>query len=146
VPVQAVGRGGRQPSRSKDDTGSSSAAASGPARFGEGTAPDRLVICNAALTVPQRSAAARPVLMIVDDLAWLDRVSAAVLGFVAWRLSGIRVEPLVASSSAGLEPGRISPGMRHARSGGMISSESRREGLHVKEFSCPKRCLTSSPA
>jgi predicted ATPase len=55
--------------------------------FGEGTTPDRLVICNATLTVLQRSAAARPLLMIVDDLPWLDRASAAVLGFVARRLS-----------------------------------------------------------
>ncbi len=36
-------------------------------------------------------------------------------------------EPLVASYSVGLEQPRISPGMRHARSGGMISNESRRK-------------------
>jgi DNA-binding CsgD family transcriptional regulator len=65
--------------------------------FGEGTAPDRLVICNATLTVLQRSAAARPLLLIVDDLPWLDRASAAVLGFVARRLSGGRVGLLAAS-------------------------------------------------
>lgn len=65
--------------------------------FGEGTTPDRLVICNATLTVLQHSAAARPVLLIVDDLPWLDRASAAVLGFVARRLSGSRAGLLAAS-------------------------------------------------
>ena len=65
--------------------------------FGEGTTPDRLVICNATLTVLQHSAAARPVLLIVDDLPWLDRASAAVLGFVARRLSGSQAGLLAAS-------------------------------------------------
>ena len=65
--------------------------------FGDGITPDRLIICNATLTVLQRSAAARPLLMIVDDLPWLDRASAAVLGFVARRLPGSRVGLLAAT-------------------------------------------------
>jgi DNA-binding CsgD family transcriptional regulator len=93
--------------------------------FGEGTTPDRLVICNATLTVLQHSAAARPVLMIVDDLPWLDRASAAVLGFVARRLSGSRVGLLAAArtgqagflESAGLPELELQPLDEEAASG-----------------------------
>lgn len=56
--------------------------------FGAGTAPDRMVVGNAVLSVLWRSAASRPVLLIVDDLPWLDRASVTVLGFVARRLAG----------------------------------------------------------
>ncbi|HTT55458.1 MAG TPA: AAA family ATPase [Streptosporangiaceae bacterium] len=56
--------------------------------FGDGAAPDRLVVCTAVLTVLRRSAATRPLLMVVDDLPWLDRASAAVLGLVSRRLAG----------------------------------------------------------
>ena len=65
--------------------------------FGEGAAPDRFVVSNATLTVLRRAAAACPLLVIVDDLPWLDRASAVVLGFVARRLAGSRVGILVAS-------------------------------------------------
>jgi DNA-binding CsgD family transcriptional regulator len=65
--------------------------------FGEGAAPGRLIVCNATLTVLQRSAVARPVLMLVDDLPWVDRASATVLGFVARRLAGSRVGFLATS-------------------------------------------------
>jgi DNA-binding CsgD family transcriptional regulator len=67
--------------------------------FGEGPAPDRLLVSNAALTVLRQVAAARPVVVIVDDLPWLDRASAVVLGFVARRLAGSRVGFLAASRS-----------------------------------------------
>jgi len=97
--------------------------------FGEGTTPDRLIICNATLTVLQRSAAARPVLMIVDDLPWLDRASATVLGFVARRLSGSRVGLLAASrtgqagflESAGL-PELDLPPLDEDAAGGLLSA------------------------
>lgn len=96
--------------------------------FGEGTTPDRLVICNATLMVLQRSAAARPVLVIVDDLPWLDRASAAVLGFVARRLSGSRVGLLAAArtgqggflESAGLPELELQP-LDEEAAGGLLS-------------------------
>ena len=69
--------------------------------YGEGPPPDRLLVSTATLTVLRQAAAARPVLMIVDDLPWLDRASAGVLGFVARRLAGSRVGFLAA-----LRPGR----------------------------------------
>jgi DNA-binding CsgD family transcriptional regulator len=65
--------------------------------YGEGPPPDRLLVSTATLTVLRQAAAASPVLVIVDDLPWLDRASAGVLGFVARRLAGSRVGFLAAS-------------------------------------------------
>jgi hypothetical protein len=114
--------------------------------FGEGTAPDRLVICNAALTVLQRSAAARPVLMIVNDLPWLDRVSAVVLGFAARRLSGIRVGFLAASrtgeggffESAGLAELELQP-LDQAGASGLLSARFPALAADVRSGYWPRR-------
>jgi DNA-binding CsgD family transcriptional regulator len=65
----------------------------------DGPPSDRLVVSNAVLTVLREVAAERPVLVIVDDLPWVDRASAVVLGFVARRLAGSRVGFLAASRS-----------------------------------------------
>jgi DNA-binding CsgD family transcriptional regulator len=65
--------------------------------FGIGDPPDRLVASNAALSVLQKAAAASPLVVIVDDVPWVDRASAVVLGFVARRLAGTRVGLLVAA-------------------------------------------------
>jgi DNA-binding CsgD family transcriptional regulator len=65
--------------------------------LGAGPPPDHLVVCNAALALLRQPAQAQPVLVIVDDLPWVDRPSALVLGFVARRLSGSRVGFLAAS-------------------------------------------------
>jgi hypothetical protein len=67
--------------------------------FGDGPAPDRLVVSNATLALLRQAAVVRPLLVIVDDLPWLDRASAGVLGFVARRLAGSRVGVLTASRS-----------------------------------------------
>ena len=66
--------------------------------FGTGQAPDRMLVSNAALMMLRQAAAARPVLLAVDDLPWLDRVSAGVLGFAARRLAGSSVGFLATSS------------------------------------------------
>lgn len=58
--------------------------------FGEGTPPSRLVVSNAALELLRQAATSQPVLVILDDLHWLDRASAGVLSFVARRLTGSR--------------------------------------------------------
>jgi DNA-binding CsgD family transcriptional regulator len=68
--------------------------------FGNGAAPGRLVISNAALALLRLVATERPLLVVVDDLPWIDRASAAVLGFVARRLSDSRIG-LLAASRAG---------------------------------------------
>ena len=65
--------------------------------FGDGAPPSRLVVSNAALVLLRQTATARPVLVILDDLPWLDRASAGVLGFVARRLAGSQVGLLGAS-------------------------------------------------
>jgi DNA-binding CsgD family transcriptional regulator len=60
-------------------------------------AADRLVLFNAVLAVLRAAGAARPVIVIIDDLPWLDRASATVLAFAARRLSGSRVGVLTAA-------------------------------------------------
>lgn len=65
--------------------------------FGDGAPPSRLVVSNAALMLVRQTAAARPVLVILDDLPWLDRASAGVLSFVARRLAGSQVGLIGAS-------------------------------------------------
>jgi DNA-binding CsgD family transcriptional regulator len=53
--------------------------------------PDRLVVADAVQALLRQVAQARPLLLVVDDLQWLDRASAAVLGLVARRLVGSSV-------------------------------------------------------
>ena len=65
--------------------------------FGEGTPPTRLVVSNAALMLLRQIATARPVLVVLDDLPWLDRASAGVLSFVARRLAGTQIGLIGAS-------------------------------------------------
>ena len=59
--------------------------------FAEGAPPSRLVVSNAALVLLRQTAMLQPVLVILDDLPWLDRASAGVLSFVARRLAGSQV-------------------------------------------------------
>lgn len=65
----------------------------------EGSPPGLLVIANAALALLSQEAATRPVLLVVDDLPWVDRASAMVLAIIARRLAGIRVGFLAAFRS-----------------------------------------------
>ncbi|WP_198347912.1 AAA family ATPase [Plantactinospora sp. KBS50] len=58
--------------------------------FDAGATPDALLICNATLLLIREVSADRPVVVLVDDLHWIDRASAVVLGFVARRLGGCR--------------------------------------------------------
>ncbi|MFF2996617.1 helix-turn-helix transcriptional regulator [Streptomyces sp. NPDC057950] len=67
--------------------------------FESGLPPERLLVSNAVLLLLQTVAAGGPLLLVVDDLPWLDQASAAVLGFVARRAAGIRVSFLAAARS-----------------------------------------------
>ena len=67
--------------------------------LGGGPPSDRMVVSEAVLALLREAAAGRPVLVIVDDLPWVDRASAVVLGFAASRLAGSRVGFLAASRS-----------------------------------------------
>lgn len=59
--------------------------------FDSGPPPDRLVVSSATLMLLRHTASTDRLLLVIDDLPWLDRASAAVLGFVARRLDGSRV-------------------------------------------------------
>jgi len=65
----------------------------------EGSVPEQLVVSAAALAVLREAAADCPVLVVVDDLPWVDRASARVLGFVARRLAGSRIGFLATARS-----------------------------------------------
>ncbi|MFL6000834.1 MAG: AAA family ATPase [Streptomyces sp.] len=69
---------------------------------GDGAPVDRLVLYGAVLALLRRAADSRPVLLVIDDLQWVDRASAAALAFVARRLAGSRVG-LLAASRPGFE-------------------------------------------
>ena len=58
--------------------------------------PDRLLVSNAALALLRHAAARVPLLLVVDDLPWIDRASAGVLSFVARRLGRSRTGLLAA--------------------------------------------------
>ena len=64
-----------------------------------GPPSDQLVVSDAALALLRRAAVARPLLVILDDLPWLDRASSLVLGCAARRLGGSRVGFLAAARS-----------------------------------------------
>ena len=62
-----------------------------------GPPPGQLTVCSAALSLLQHAAKQTPLLVVVDDVPWLDRPSAIVLGFIARRLSGSHVGLLTAA-------------------------------------------------
>jgi DNA-binding CsgD family transcriptional regulator len=68
----------------------------------DGPTPDMLLVSNAVFSLLQHVGSVRPLLVTVDDLQWVDRSSAVVLGFVARRLEGTRVG-FVAASRLGVE-------------------------------------------
>lgn len=70
--------------------------------FGSGPAPDRLIVGNAALALLGHVCREQPLLLVVDDVHWLDRSSAMVLGFVARRLEGHRIG-LITATRTGAE-------------------------------------------
>ncbi|WP_431915207.1 AAA family ATPase [Nonomuraea jabiensis] len=65
--------------------------------FGVGAPTDALLVCNAALLLVKGVAAETPLALLVDDVQWIDRASAVVLGFVARRLEGVRAGLLISA-------------------------------------------------
>jgi DNA-binding CsgD family transcriptional regulator len=66
----------------------------------EGRASEELAVSNATLRLLATLADAQPLLVVVDDVNWLDRASAAVLAYVARRVAGTRVA-LIATMRSG---------------------------------------------
>jgi DNA-binding CsgD family transcriptional regulator len=64
--------------------------------LGEGPPPDRLVLSTAALSLVRAAASSNPVVMIVDDVQWLDPATTLVLGSMARRLAGSHIGFLAA--------------------------------------------------
>ncbi|MFF4836322.1 helix-turn-helix transcriptional regulator [Streptomyces sp. NPDC001315] len=85
--------------------------------IGSGPPPDRLLTSTAALLLLRLISVRTPLLLVIDDLPWLDRATNAVLGFVARRLVGSRIGFLAASrtgsdsffESSGLTERRLEP-------------------------------------
>ena len=68
----------------------------------DGNPPSPLAVANAVLAVLGLAARVRPLLLMVDDLQWLDRASAVVLGLVARRI-GAAPAVLLGASRSGWE-------------------------------------------
>ncbi|WP_066949112.1 AAA family ATPase [Microtetraspora fusca] len=58
---------------------------------GDGAPPAPRLVAGAVLALLRTTAEERPLLLVIDDLPWLDRASALVLGMVARRLNGLPV-------------------------------------------------------
>lgn len=74
--------------------------------FGLGveTSPDRLLVAMAVLGLLGHLARRRPLLVVVEDVQWLDQETVNLLGFVARRLAERRIAVLVTGRSGGVDP------------------------------------------
>ena len=91
-----------------------------------GPAPDRFLLGLAILGLLADAAEERPVICIVDDEQWLDRVSAQTLAFVARRLDTEAVALVFAARTPGDElaglPELDVRGLREADARGLLES------------------------
>ncbi|MGW5636042.1 AAA family ATPase [Streptomyces sp. NPDC003832] len=65
---------------------------------GSGT-PDQFVLSTACIALLQLAAQPQPVLVVIDDVHWLDRPSAEIVGFAVRRLHTLPVSMLLAARS-----------------------------------------------
>ena len=86
-----------------------------------GAVPDRFFVGLAVLSLLSEVAEERPLVCVVDDAQWLDRVSAQTLGFVARRLLAESVLVLF----AGREPGEELRGLPELEVRGLRDGDAR---------------------
>ncbi|WP_148589200.1 LuxR family transcriptional regulator [Streptomyces sp. WAC01526] len=72
--------------------------------FAGGSPPEQLLVSNAVLRLLQTVAGGQALLIVVDDLPWVDHASTAVFGFVARRVSGLGVSFVAAARSGESHP------------------------------------------
>ncbi|MGJ6967717.1 AAA family ATPase [Streptosporangium sp. G11] len=80
----------------------------------EGPAPERLLISLAVLGLLEEATTQQPLLLVVEDMHWLDPSTAEVVRFLARRLSGAPIMLLVTvrAQADDPEPLRSLPGLR----------------------------------
>jgi DNA-binding CsgD family transcriptional regulator len=72
--------------------------------LGEGRASDEFAVADATLRLLAGVACGGPLLVVVDDVNWLDRASSAVLAFVARRVSATGIALIAAMRSGERTP------------------------------------------
>lgn len=107
-----------------DEVPEGQAAALGSALGWESTgrAADRFLVGAATLSLLGAAAAGGPVLVLVDDLHWLDRESAEAIAFAARRLSGDAVGFVMNGRDGELVP-ELTHGFATLRVGGLSAGE-----------------------
>ncbi len=68
--------------------------------FGPGSPPAALLVCNAALSLLAAAAQQKPILLMVDDVQWVDRPSAVALSFIARRVQRHPIGLVVSTRTA----------------------------------------------
>ncbi|WP_371778915.1 helix-turn-helix transcriptional regulator [Streptosporangium subroseum] len=91
--------------------------------LGAGKPPDTLLVGLAVLGLFAEAASERPLVCVVDDVQWMDRMSEVILTFVARRLDSESVALIFAARSPGDE--RILEGLPELRVEGLPDADAR---------------------